>query len=337
MHAKARVPLRSDVLPNSAELERKVEPVNSSSGYTEPGGPVWAAGAAHVDGEIVPIDQAKISVLDAGVTRSDITYDVVAVWEGSFFRLDDHLDRFERSCAELRMTLPLDRATMVGVLDTLVRTTGLRESYVEMVCSRGVPRWGSRDPREYENRFYAFAVPYLWISGRDDTMDAVIARTVRRIPSDSVNPTVKNFHWGDLTRGQFEAYDRGARHTILLDHQGNVTEGPGYNIFALVDDTLLTPSSGVLKGITRKAVLHHAEELGIPVRVGIVPEEYLGRADELFATSTAGGIMPITSLDGRTIGDGAAGPVTQSLLDAYWAAHSGPKFTTPIDYNRELL
>jgi branched-chain amino acid aminotransferase len=97
-------------------------------------------GSAYVDGQVVPIDRARISILDTGFGRSDVTYDVVAVWDGAFFRLSSHLDRFSRGCDALRMTLPLDRAEIAAVLMDLLRVSGLRESYVQMVCTRGVPQ-----------------------------------------------------------------------------------------------------------------------------------------------------------------------------------------------------
>jgi branched-chain amino acid aminotransferase len=297
----------------------------------------FAAGAAYIDGETVPIGQARIPITDVGFSRSDVTYDVVAVWRGAFFRLDDHLERFEHSCSRLRMTLPLDRDGMKEILHNLVRRTGLRESYVDVICTRGVPLAGSRDPRTFENRFYAYAIPYVWILRQDDPgagMDAVIARTVRRIPTDSVDPTVKNFHWGDLTSGQFEAYDRGGSHPVLLDHDGNVTEGSGYNVFALVGDRLLTPESGTLEGITRRTVLELATAEGIKAEPAMISEGVFRSASELFATSTAGGVMPITSLDGRPVGDGRPGPVTTLLRDRYWQAHEDPRYATTVDYAR---
>jgi branched-chain amino acid aminotransferase len=164
-------------------------------------------------------------------------------------------------------------------------------------------------------------------------MDAVITRSVRRIPPASVDPTVKNFHWGDLTRGLYEAYDRGARYPILLDFEGNVTEGAGYNVFALVGGRLLTPSSGALEGITRRTILELAEREGIPAEGVPLPEETFRSATELFATSTAGGVMPIVSLDGWALGDGRPGPVTRRLRELYWQAHEDPRYITPVDYS----
>jgi branched-chain amino acid aminotransferase len=300
-----------------------------------PAGPGFDRGAAYIDGHYVPIGEARVSILDVGFSRSDVTYDVVAVWDGAFFRLGDHLERFERSCRELRMTLKHDRGELAAILMELVRLSGLRAAYVETICTRGVDRAGVRDPRTFENQFYAYAIPYVWLLRPEDGtagMDAVIARTVRRIPPTSVDPTVKNFHWGDLTRGLYEAYDRGARYPILLDYEGNVTEGAGYNVFALVGGRLLTPSSGTLEGITRRTILELAERDGIPAESAQLSEETFRSATELFATSTAGGVMPIVSLDGEPVGDGAAGPVTRRLRELYWQAHEDPRYTTPVDY-----
>jgi branched-chain amino acid aminotransferase len=293
-----------------------------------------ARGAAWVDGDIVPIREARIPLLDTGFTRSDVTYDVVSVWQGSFFRLADHLERFEDSCRKLRLTPPLAREGVRAILFDLVRRAGLRDAYVEMLCTRGIDTTGSRDPRRFENRFYAFAIPYVWLlppEEREVGMGAVVARTVQRIPASSVDPTVKNFHWGDLTRGLFEAYDRGARFPILLDSDGNVTEGAGYNVFAVADGRLLTPVAGAFEGITRRTVLEIAAEQGIAADAVELPEERLRAAGEIFATSTAGGVMPITTLDGEPVGDGMPGPLTRRLRDLYWAAHEEPRHATPVE------
>lgn len=294
----------------------------------------FPGGAAFVDDEIVGIEDARIPIVDVGFSRSDVTYDVVAVWNGAFFRLDDHLDRFASGCRRLRMTLPLARDEIVGVLMDVVRASGLRQSYVEVICTRGVPPAGVRDPRAFQNRFYAYAIPYVWILRPDDPrgMDAIIADSVRRIPAASVNPTVKNFHWGDLTRGMYEAYDRGARYPILLDEAGNVTEGAGYNLFAVIGGALVTPSEGVLEGITRRTIMELARRRGVPVVANHLSVERFRKADELFATSTAGGVMPITTLDGAPVGAGGLGPITEKLRDDYWQAHDDPRYITPVEY-----
>ncbi|MEQ8232428.1 MAG: aminotransferase class IV [Gammaproteobacteria bacterium] len=294
----------------------------------------YAGGCAWIDGELVPIAEARIPILDTGFTRSDCTYDVVAVWGGRFFRLDDHLDRFERSWRRGRFSPPLERAAMRRVLHDCVRSSGLAEAYVEMIVTRGVPVAGERDPRRFANRFYAFAIPYVWIvqpAQQEAGIALVIARDTVRIDPRAVDPTVKNFHWGDLVAGLFEAYDREAQNVVLLNAAGEVTEGPGFNLFAVCDGVLWTPAAGVLEGITRRTVLELAQRAGIATRISMFGTDRLQAADELFITSTAGGVMPVTRLDGRPVGDGRPGAITRALRAAYWDAHSDPAWTCAVE------
>ena len=294
----------------------------------------FADGAAFVDGEFVPIDEARVPILDWGFLRSDATYDVAHVWRGSFFRLEDHLDRFERSMEHLRLSLPYGRDEIRDILVECVRLSGLRDAYAEIICTRGIPKPGSRDPRECENRFYAFVVPFIWIADQEKQehgLHAVIA-SKQRIAPESVDPTVKNYHWLDLEVGLLEAYARGGETVILTDAEGNVVEGPGFNVFAVRDGAISTPDHGVLHGITRRTVIELSNEHGMPVEECSVPVAPLKRADEVFLSSTAGGIMPVTTVDGETVGEGEPGPITLRLREAYWNLHEDPRYTLPVHY-----
>lgn len=291
-------------------------------------------GVAYVDGDYRPLSEAKISVLDWGFLRSDATYDVVHVWDGKFFRLDRHMDRFMASVEKLRMTLPVDRDGLANILNECVSRSGMRESYVEMILTRGRSPTVSRDPRDAVNNFIAFAMPFGWIMNEEQRrrgINIVIAET-RRIPVESVDPTVKNYHWLDLVAGMFESYDRGGESVVLTDLAGNITEGPGFNIFAVKGGRAATADRGVLQGITRQTAIELCEELQIPVDAGTVTADALRGADEIFITSTAGGVMPVTRIDGEAIGDGKPGPVTGRLTELYWAKHDDPAWVTPVDY-----
>ncbi len=153
-----------------------------------------------------------------------------------------------------------------------------------------------------------------------------------RIPSDAVDPTIKNFQWGDLVRGIYEAYDRGGFTTVLPDAEGNITEGPGFNVFVYYESQLLTPGSGVLEGITRQTVLDLAEEQGIPARQSMFNASVLENAAEVFITSTAGGVMPVTTVNAKPVGDGKPGKVTTLIQKRYWQAHDEDRWATPVDY-----
>ena len=118
-----------------------------------------------------------------------------------------------------------------------------------------------------------------------------------------------------------------------MDGDENVLEGPGFNVFVVKDGGVLTPSRGILEGITRKTAIELAAELGIPLETRPVPADEVRAADEVFLTSTAGGVIPITTVDGRPVGTGEPGPVTLRLREAYWGLHQDPRFTLPVPYD----
>jgi branched-chain amino acid aminotransferase len=235
------------------------------------------------------------------------------------------------------MVLPLPRAEIASILHKCVRRSGLRDAYVQMALTRGVPPPGTRDPRLCENRFSAFAQPFVWIANeaqRREGLRAVVTKT-QRIPPEAVDPRIKNFHWLDLTMGTFEAQDAGADVPLLPDRDGNVTEGPGFNIFALFGRTLVTPDRGVFEGMTRRSVMELAPELQLAAEARALHASELARADEIFLTSTAGGIMPVAVLDGSPVGDGTPGPVTRALTELYWRRHEDGWHATPVDYGED--
>ena len=296
----------------------------------------WAKGAAWIKGEVVPIAEAAIGVTDWGLTRSDITYDVAPVWDGGFFRLDDSLDRFQASMASLRMDVGMSREDIRVALHAVVARSGLRRSYVSMVASRGLPLIpGSRDPRACANHFYAWCVPYVHVIApeiAEQGASAWIAKEVRRIPDDSVDPKAKNYHWGDLTQGLFEARDRGFDTVILLDHGGNVTEGPGFNVFAVREGRVITPDRGVLEGITRRTVLEVCAEAGIATEIRALPVAELLDSDEVFISTTACGPVPVTRVDERIFSNGAPGPVASRIREDYWEWMKRPGLRQQVDY-----
>jgi branched-chain amino acid aminotransferase len=291
-------------------------------------------GVAFVDGSYVPVMEARVPILDWGFLRSDATYDVVHVWRGSFFRLQDHIDRFLRGVERLQLRLPVDEDGIAPILAECVRQGGLRDAYVEMICTRGLPRPGSRDPREAQNAFYAFAIPFVWIAdaGKQETGLSLYISAQQRISPRAVDPTVKNYHWADFTRGLLDGYEHGAETVVLVDSGGNVVEGPGFNIFAVRGSVLSTPAEGVLDGITRRTVIELARDTGTTVREELLPAQAVREADEVFITSTAGGVMSVASVDGAPVGDGRPGPIARRLRDAYWRLHEDPRYATPVAY-----
>ena len=296
----------------------------------------FTKGAAWIAGEIVPIAGAKISVLDWGLTHSDITYDVVPVWNGAFFRLHDYLARFRQSIDALKLSIPQTSDEIAEILHAITAKSGLREAYVSMSASRGVPMIpGSRDPRDCGNHFYAWVIPYVHVV-KPDIADRGchlwISKSSRRIPEDSVNPRAKNYHWGDFTTGLIEAKENGFDNTALLDHAGNVTEGPGFNVFALKGDTVVTSDHGVLHGIIRRTMLELCQARGLKTETRPLPLAELMEADEVFLSSSGGGAIPVTRVDDRVFSNDAPGPVAKSLREDYFALLDRGEMSTPIAY-----
>ena len=293
-------------------------------------------GAAWMNGTVIPISQATIPVNDWGLVHSDITYDVVPVIDGAFFRFDEYLARFLSSMKNLHLDPGMSKRDIQAALHQMVGKSNLRDSYVAMVCSRGKPKIaGSRDPRDCENHFFAWCVPYVHII-KPEVVEkgatAWIAQNAYRIPENSVNPRVKNYHWGDFTQGIFEAKDKNYETVILLDYDGNVTEGPGFNVFAVKNKVLITPDRGVLAGVSRKTVLEMAEHLGINTSIRSLSVEELLEADEVFLSSSGGGVIPIIRVNETIFGNGASGPISVQLNETYWKWTTLEKYRDPIDY-----
>ncbi len=290
-------------------------------------------GIAYINQQFVAMEEAKISVLDWGFLRSDATYDVVHVWKNRFFRLDEHVDRFLDSAERIRLKIPVDRLELKQILAECVSRSRHDNAYVEMILTRGVSPTFSRDPRDADNQLICFSIPFGWIlppEKREKGL-AVAISDIRRIPPHSVDPRVKNYHWLDLVMGLFDAYDRGAETVILKDAQGNLTEGPGFNIFVVKNGRISTPDHGVLEGITRRSAIEIAGELNLIVEERAVSVDEILNAEEVFATSTAGGIMPVTRINNSPVADEKSGKLTKLLIDTYWRKHTDPGWSIGVN------
>ncbi|KAJ3542334.1 hypothetical protein NM208_g4156 [Fusarium decemcellulare] len=296
----------------------------------------YARGIAWVQGELVPLHEARIPLLDQGFLHSDLTYDVPAVWDGKIFRLDDHISRLDASCKKIRLQMPMSHEAMKQTLCDMLAKSGIRDAFIQLIVTRGIKGVRESEPHEQVNTLYMFIQPYVWVMEPEMQLTgghAIVARTVRRTPPGSIDPTVKNHQWGDLTRAMHEARDRGAKYPFLTDGDTNLTEGSGFNMCFIKDGKLYTADRGVLEGITRKSVFDVARANNIEIRCETVPVAIAYEADEIFMCTTAGGVMPITTLDGAPVKDGKIGPITRTIWDGYWAMHYDPAYTIAVKYD----
>ena len=277
-------------------------------------------GCVFIGGDYVAPEDAKMSIFDAGFVWSDTVYDVTSTWSGWFFMLDEHLERFERSCEGFRLENPYSTDEMRSILAECVARTGLDNCYVKIQLTRGVIQSQTRDPRLGSPEFVAYATPYAWIWGEEKCRNgaALYLSGVERVSSKAIDARYKNYNRADFVQARFEAYDNGCDDAILVGADGSLTEGPGYNIFVVRDGAVASPDANVLEGITRRAVAELCDEEGIPFAYRRVEPEELGEADELFASTTAGGVMPVVRLGDKPIGNGHAGLVTSRIQSRYW-------------------
>lgn len=281
-------------------------------------------GVAYIGGNYVPLAEASVPLLDPGFTRGDAVYDTVSVWGGQFFRLDDHIARFFRSCGRARLSPPATADELKTILAECVSRTGLDAAYVQMISTRGkFQSPTNRDPRLCTNTLMTFAMPYIWIvqpARQLEGIDLAVATGNRRTPPEAVDPRMKNFNWLDLQRGLFEGLDRGSDTSVLCTPDGRLSEGPGFNLFVVRDEVLRTPRGNVLEGITRSTMLELAGELGLKAEEADLTADDLHDADEAFLSTTAGGVMPVGTVDGRPLRHGTGpGPISLRLRTEYWA------------------
>jgi branched-chain amino acid aminotransferase len=287
-----------------------------------------AGGAAWIEGEYVPASEARISIFDTGFGHSDLTYTVAHVWHGNVFRLDDHLERLLSGARQLRLDVGMTKPELSEIAKRCVSLSQLRESFLNITITRGFgQRQGERDVSKLTHQLYVYAIPYVWAFPPEEQIfgtTVIVPLHVRRASRATVDPTVKNYQWGDLTAASFEAQDRGARSAILLDADNCVAEGPGFNVVVVKDGVLASPSRNALPGITRKTVLELAATMGLEASLRDITSRELYEADELMAVTTAGGVTPIVSLDGKKIGTGEPGPLTVQIRDRFWALMDEP-------------
>ncbi len=287
---------------------------------------------AYVNGEYVARDQARISVFDFGFLRGDAVFDTTSAWNGRIFKLPEHLDRLERSLRAVRISPPLPRAALQGVIVETTRRCGLRNAYIQTIVTRGEPPLGVRDLAQCRPGLIVFAVPYVWILRPEQIQvgGRGMTASTRALPAECLDPKIKSLSRLHFDLAILQGQAAGTDIAIMLDLDGRVTEGPGFNVFAVRGGALFSPPEGILMGITRQAVFELAAEHGIAAREAQLTAYDLYAADEVFLTSTAGGIMPLVELDGRVIGDGKPGPISRRTHDLYWELRESGRDGTPV-------
>jgi len=279
----------------------------------------------------VPESQATISVFDHVVLYGDAVFDTACAWAGKVFKLDEHIDRFFESAHALKLEMLLDRPALKEVVLELMRRNELQNAYIKMIATRGVGLMPLMSPYNCQSNLIVFAIPYISLIDPEKQEKGLRAKvsSMRRIPSECLDSKIKCCNYLNHILMRMEANEAGMDEAIELGMDGYVAEAPGYNIFVVKEGALYTPAENILMGVTREAVFEIAADEGIPVAETRLTTFDLYNADEIFLCSTAGGIFPITEVDGRSIGIGRPGPMTRKINALYMALLESGEKSTP--------
>lgn len=286
----------------------------------------------YVNGEFVPRSEAKISVFDHVVLYGDGVFDAICGWNHRLFKLTEHVDRLYESAHAILLQVPLSKAQMEEIIIETVRRNDLENVYVKVVVTRGVSPLPLLNPHDCTPGVIVFAMTYVTqAQGKSqETGLKLIVPSLRRIPNESFSTRIKSCNYLNNVLMRAEANQAGADDALALDMEGYICEAPGYNVFMVKSNVLYTPRDNILMGITRQTVIELAEQAQLKVIEGRIEPFDLYNADEVFLTSTAGGIVPVVELDGRIIGRGRPGQVTKELQDGYLALLESGEKSTPV-------
>ena len=271
----------------------------------------------YLDGQFVDEAEAKISVFDHGLLYGDGIFEGIRLYEGNVFRLDAHLDRLWCSAKALLLTIPISRREMAEAVCESCRQNGLRDGYIRLVVTRGVGDLGLSPWLCPKPSVFIIADKIaLYPPEHYTTGLSIVTVPTRRLGPAALPPMVKSLNYLNNILAKIEARQAGALEAIMLNDAGFVAECTGDNIFIVHQGRLMTPAAqqGALKGITRDAIFSVAQALSLPAEEHDLTRYDLWNADECFLTGTGAEVIPVVKLDGREIGDGKPGPVTNRVL-----------------------
>lgn len=272
-----------------------------------------------LDGRLVPVADAKISVFDHGLLYGDGVFEGIRVYSGKIFRCREHVQRLFDSAKAIRLTIPMTHEEVTQAMYDTLAANGLAkgDAYIRLVVTRGVGTLGLNPEKTANPSVFIIAdqielyPPELYEKG----MSVITCSTIRNHPN-AVSPRIKSLNYLNNILGKIEGIDAHVPEAIMLNHEGLVAECTGDNIFVVRDGVLITPptSAGILEGVTRDTVIELARKRGITMIEKNLVRHDLYIAQECFFTGTAAEVIAVTQIDGRVIGDGKPGPITRQLM-----------------------
>ncbi len=285
-----------------------------------------------LDGEMVPWREAKIHVLTHTLHYGMGVFEGVRAYNAeqgtAIFRLEEHTDRLFRSAKILNMPMPYDKDTINAATRAAVKENNLESAYIRPMCFYGSEGMGLRADNL---KTHVMIAAWEWGSylGDDNMKNGIKVRTssyTRHHVNITMCKAKANGNYMNSMMALQEAMACGCDEALLLDVDGFVAEGSGENFFLVRNGIIYTPElTSALEGITRETVMQIAAECGYEVREKRITRDEVYVADEAFFTGTAAEVTPIRELDGRSIGNGGRGPITEKLQSLYFDYVHGRK------------
>jgi branched-chain amino acid aminotransferase len=279
-----------------------------------------------LDGKIVHMNDARISVFDHAVLYGDGVFEGIRAYNGKVFQMEAHMRRIYQGAGAICLKIPVNQEVFEGAIYDTLNANNLKDAYVRAVVTRGAGYLGLH-PAKTANPSLFIITCALSLYPKElyeKGMPIVTASTIRNHPH-ALSAQVKSLNYMNNIMAQIEATQAGAVEAVMLNHEGYVAECTGDNIFVVRRGELWTPpgSAGILEGVTRAVVMELARRRHITVCEKSMTRHDLYVADECFLTGTGAEIMPITHIDQRQIGEGKIGVMTRQLLEDFWACTRG--------------
>jgi len=293
-------------------------------------------GVIWLDGTLVPWREAKVHVLTHTLHYGLGVFEGVRAYKTergtAVFRLQEHTDRLFRSAHILRMAMPYDKNTLNEAIRTVVRDNKLESGYIRPMCFYGAEGMGLRADNL---KTHVMVAAWTWgaYMGEENLRRGIKVRTssyTRHHVNIMMCKAKANANYLNSMLALNEALSSGCDEAMLLDAEGYVAEGSGENIFIVRNGKLYTPElTSALDGITRDTIITLAGEIGVTVQEKRITRDEVYIADEAFFTGTAAEVTPIREVDGRVIGGGSRGPITERLQTLYFDQVNGRRREFP--------
>jgi len=274
----------------------------------------------YINGELLPAEQAKVSVFDHGLLYGDGVFEGLRIYGGKVFRLEEHIRRLYDSAKAILLEIPLSQAEMIAATIQTYQANNLLDGYIRLVVTRGAGTLGLGPDHCDTPQIIIIADKIALYPAEyyEKGLEIITSSVIRNHPA-ALSPRIKSLNYLNNILAKIEGMQAGCIEAMMLNHKGEVAECTGDNLFLVRQGVLTTPplDAGILDGVTRNVVLQLAREQGIQAQEAAITKHDVYIADECFLTGTAAEVIPVVKVDSRAIGDGKPGPTTAKLMKLF--------------------